>query len=338
MARVALFHVCGWEREYVSRALTNAGHTAVFYDEDLGEQHIPQERDYDIISVFVTSKISPLVIDSFPGLKLITTRSTGFDHIDTAYAKSKGIAVGYVPFYGEHTVAEFAMGLLLTISRKLYLGIDRIKETAQFSYEGLEGFDLNGKTVGVIGTGRIGKHFIHMAQGFSMKVVAYDPMPDQQHASVHGYIHVSLDDLFAMSDVISIHCPYTPQTAHLLNADAFSKMKKGVVIINTARGAIVETEALIEALRVGTVAGAGLDVLEEEGLIGDEMGYVMHGGDIQKARTMLANHVLMDHPNVVITPHNAFNTKEAKMRILDADFENITSFLSSSTPKYQVKG
>ncbi|OGM90613.1 hypothetical protein A2755_03615 [Candidatus Wolfebacteria bacterium RIFCSPHIGHO2_01_FULL_48_22] len=337
MANIALFHISGWEREYLTKKLTDAGHSVDVYDHSLDAEHLPDKRDYEVLSVFVGSAVTPDVIDAFGSVKLITTRSTGYDHVDIAHARQKGISVGYVPHYGENTVAEFAMGLLLTLSRKLYLGIDRIKETAQFSYEGLEGFDLKGKTVGVIGTGRIGKHFIQMLKGFDARVVAYDVYPNKELAAELGYTMVSLDELYAASDIISLHCPCTPKTTHLLNKEAFSKMKKGVVLINTARGALIQTEALVAALQNGTVAGAGLDVLEEEGVASDEMGYVMHGGSLDKARTMLANHILMDHPNVVITPHNAFNTKEAKTRILDADFENITSFLTSSVPAFPVK-
>jgi D-lactate dehydrogenase len=336
MANIALFHISGWERDYLSQKLAEAGHAVDVYEYSLDESHLPEKRDYDAISVFVGSQVTPAVIDAFPDLKLITTRSTGYDHIDAAYAKTKGVAVGYVPNYGENTVAEFAVGLLLTVSRKLYMGIDRIKETAQFSYEGLEGFDLKGKTVGIIGTGRIGAHVMRMLKGFDVKIIAYDVFPRQELAAEIGFSYVSLDELLAAADIISLHCPFTPDTVHLLNADAFSKMKKGVVLINTARGALIDTAALVRALQDGTVAGAGLDVLEEEGIASDEMGYLMHNGDAEKAKTMLANHVLMDMPSVVITPHNAFNTKEAKTRILDADMENIALFFASLSPKFPV--
>lgn len=330
MARIGIYRVDGWERDYITQALTRAGHDVVCFSEGIDDEHVCRES-FDGISVFVDCAVTPTVIDSIPSLKLITTRSTGFDHIDVAHARERGIALGYVPHYGEHTVAEFAMGLLLTVSRKLYQGIDRIKETSSFSYEGLEGFDLRGKTLGVVGTGRIGQHIITMAKGFGMNVIAYDPYPNIQAASTLGYENTSFDDLIARADIITLHVPYMPATHHLINADVIAKMKKGVVIINTARGPLIETTALVDGLQKGIIAGAGLDVIEEEGIAKDEMGFLFRSSSnaSEEARVALANHILMDMPQVVITPHNAFNTREAKMRILDTDIANIISFFNT---------
>jgi D-lactate dehydrogenase len=328
MRKAAFFQASGWERAHIEEALKGTDIAADFFDHELDGAHLPSSCDYEIVSVFVGSRVDKAVIDSFPSLKLITTRSTGFDHVDCAYAASKGIALGYVPSYGENTVAEFTMGLMLTLSRKLYKGIDRIKETSEFTCEGLEGFDLKGKTLGIIGTGRIGQHVIRMAQGFGMRIAAYDPYPREDLAQQLGFSYVPLDELLASSDIVSLHVPYMPATHHMINKEALAKVKKGAYLINTARGPLVETEALLAALQDGTLAGAALDVLEEEGAIKDEMGYLMRAEGSQPAdfKTVLEDHVLMDLPNVVITPHNAFNTREAKIRILETDLANIRAF------------
>lgn len=333
------FQAKNWEVEYLKSSLSSFGLEVEFVENHLDINNLPDKKDYEIISVFVGCAVNKDVIDSFPNLKLITTRSTGFDHIDVAYAKSKGIEVGFVPSYGENTVAEFAFGLILTVSRKIYQGIDRIKETGDFSFDGLEGFDLKGKTLGVIGTGKIGKHLIKMAKGFDMNIVAFDVFPNNDLAKEFGFEYKTLDELLAISDVISIHVPYLPTTHHLINKENILKIKKGAILINTARGAIVETEALVQALRDKIISGAGLDVLEEEGITKDEMGFVLRNSNNSDVDVMavLANHVLMEMPNVVITPHNAFNTKEALVRILDNDVENIKQFVSGGKPKDGVK-
>ena len=332
MASIALFSRDTQEEQYQTTALTAAGHTVTRYPYALDSQHLPEVRDVDAISVFVSSHVTHDVIDAFPHLKLITTRSTGFDHIDVAYARSKGIAVGYVSHYGENTVAEFAMGLMLTLSRKLFTAADRIKETNQFSYDGLEGFDLKGKTLGVIGAGHIGQCLIAIAKGFGMQVIAYDRFPRPELASQVGFSYKTFDEVLAQSDVISLHLFYAPETHHIINADAIMKMKKGIYIINTARGALIDTEALVAGLKNNTIAGAALDVIEEENIAQNEAAYVMHpDAAVHDLRAMLANHVLMDMPNVIVTPHMAFNTKEARQRILDGDSANITSFFASGS-------
>jgi D-lactate dehydrogenase len=331
MSKIAIFQIDGWEKDYEVKALKDAGFEVDTYDGLLGAQNLPQKNDYDAVSVFVGSPVDKTVLDYFPNLKLFTTRSTGFDHIDIKYAKDKNITLGYVPFYGENTVAEFAMGLILTLSRKLYLGIDRIKEGGDFSYEGLEGFDLKGKTLGVIGAGRIGRHVIKMAKGFDMNVIAYDRNPNPQFATELGFEYKTMDEVLSQSDVITLHVFYAPETHHLINKESISKIKKGAILINTSRGPVIDTEALIMALEKGILSGAGLDVLEEEGFLKDEMGYWMREGDknTEGLKTLLENHILFKMPNVVVTPHNAFNTHEGKLRILDTDIENIKSFFSS---------
>ncbi len=341
MSKIAIFQAKDWEVDYLKGILEKAGHKVDFYEEELSKEKLPPKNDYEIISVFVGSLVDKDVIDYFSELKLITTRSTGFDHIDISYAKEKGVALGYVPYYGENTVAEFAFGLLLTLSRKLYWNIDRIKREDKFSFEGLMGVDLKGKTLGVIGAGHIGQHLIKMAKGFDMNVIAFDRSPKNELAKELGFEYRSIDEILEQSDFISLHLFYSPETHHIINKDNINKIKKGAYLINTARGPLIETEALVMALKNGILAGAGLDVLEEEDVLKDEMGYWLKfekNAEATNMETMLYNHILMDMPNVIITPHNAFNSKEAVMRILDADIENINMFNESGKVKNEIGG
>ncbi len=328
-----------WEADYLKKGLKGEEEKGLelnFLPEKISKDNIAAIKDADIVSVFVGDKADKEIIDSLPNLKLITTRSTGFDHIDYQYANSKGIKTAYVPGYGDNTVAEFAFGLLLALSRKIYLGVDRLKEGGPFSYEGLQGFDLKGKTLGIIGTGRIGQHSIKIAKGFDMKVIACDACPNEKLTQGLDFQYVSLDDLLTQADAITIHVPYLPSTHHLINKGNISKIKKGALLINTARGAIVETAALLQALNEGILGGAGLDVLEEEGVLQDERGYALRGLGGHDSTTIFQDHVLMKMPNVLITPHNAFNTKEALQRILDTDIENIKEFINKGTAKFEI--
>ncbi|MBI3671624.1 hydroxyacid dehydrogenase [Candidatus Azambacteria bacterium] len=295
---------------------------------------MPEKRDFEILSVFVDSKISSEVLEKFPNLKFLTTRSTGFDHIDLKACEKRNIPVSYVPGYGDNTVAEFAFGLILSLTRKIYESVDRIKETGKFDFHNLKGVDIKDKTLGVIGTGRIGKETIKIAKGFSMNVIAFDPYPDLSFQKDAGFEYLSLEELLKRSDIITLHCPYTPQTHHLINKESIELIKKGAYLINTARGQIVETEALVEALDRGILAGAGLDVLEEEGEIQDELNFLTKGHPkADDMKVMLYDHVLMRMPNVLITPHNAFNSQEALERILHTTIENIKGFQTGNSDK-----
>ena len=340
MNKISIFEIKGWETDYLKNTLTKAGFDCDFHEERLSQESLPVVNDTAAISVFVGSKIDKSVIDHFPNLKVITTRSTGFEHIDLTYARQKGIALGYVPYYGENTVAEFAMGLMLTLSRKLFISIDQLKEGGKFSFEGLEGVDLKGKTLGIIGAGHIGQHVIRMAKGFDMNVIAFDRFPKPELAQQLGFEYKSFDEVLGQSDFISLHLFYAPETHHIINKNNISKIKRGAYLINTARGPLIETEALVLALKKGILAGAGLDVLEEEGVMQDEQGYWLKDkphGDYTNLETVLFNHILLEMPNVVITPHNAFNTKEAITRILDTDIANIIEFFSKGAVKEPIK-
>jgi D-lactate dehydrogenase len=203
----------------------------------------------------------------------------------------------------------------------------RMKSTEKFTFEGLQGFDLKGKVLGVIGAGHIGLHVIKIARGFSMKVLAYDVRQSQLLADVLGFEYVSLEELLRKSEIISIHCPYSSKTHHLLNRQNIDWIRPGTILINTARGGIVQTEALLYALDQGILAGAGLDVLEGEKMVREEKEILSGNYTPEELRILIANHLLMNRENVVITPHLAFNSREAVMRILDTTCENISGFL-----------
>lgn len=318
-----------WEEEYVRAKML--GDETIFHEGALAAFPGLQDENAEALCIFVDSHIGEAELTRFPALRLIATRSTGFDHVDLAAAKSRGITVVNVPFYGENTVAEFAFALLLSLSRRIPEAETSVRGGA-FSPTGLRGFDLAGKTLGVVGCGHIGMHMIRMANGFGMKILGFDAHPDQEVAQANDFTYASLPELLAQSDIISLHVPYNPHTHHLINKENVGTIKKGSYLINTSRGAVIETEALVQALRDGTLAGAGLDVLEEEGDLNDEMQLLAQPHPNEAAlKITLENHYLIEHPRVIVTPHLAFNTTEAVKRILDTTIENIQAF-STGTP------
>ncbi|OGH16628.1 MAG: hypothetical protein A3C30_04335 [Candidatus Levybacteria bacterium RIFCSPHIGHO2_02_FULL_40_18] len=324
--KFACFELQDWEEDYLKEKFGNTVDIS-FHSEELNIENVPAVKDADGIVVFIYSTIDKQVLDLMPNLKFIATMSTGFDHIDIEECKRRNIIVSTVPTYGENTVAEHAFALIFAISRRLIESHNRVSE-GNFSPTGLTGFDLFGKTLGVIGVGNIGSHVIRIAKGIGMDVLAYKRTPDPKLAADLGFRFVSMDELLSQSDIISVHVPYNKETHHMLNSDAFSKMKDGVVIINTARGAIIDTTALVSALQSGKVAAAGLDVLEEESIIREEHELLHKEFPIEDLKTVLENHMLLNNPKVVITPHNAFNSREALMRILRITEENINGFLA----------
>lgn len=318
-----------WEKDHLQKSLHAAGIESKFYDFPLNAKTAAAGGEHELAAVFVDSMVDATCLQQLPKLKFLTTLSTGYDHIDLAACRERQITVSYVPNYGEVTVAEHTFALLLTLSRKIFQAVSQIRSTGSFSTEGLTGFDLHGKTIGVIGTGKIGRQVIRIAQGFQMQVLAYDVTPDEQYAHEHGFRYLPLEEILRQGDIITLHVPYMPTTHYLLNNKTIRLMKPGAYLLNTSRGGVVETEALVSALKDGHLGGAGLDVLEEEGIIKDELNFVVsdHPGE-HSLKTALMDHVLIDMPNVVITPHNAFNTKEALRRILDTTVENIKGYTS----------
>lgn len=302
-------------------------HDLVLSEEPLRAGNAAKFADADIVSPFVYSALDRTVLERLPALKLVATRSTGFEHIDIASCEERGITVSNVPSYGENTVAEHVFALLLALSHRLPEAIERAQR-GHFSPEGLQGFDLAGKTLGVIGTGSIGRHVVRIAKGFDMEVVAFDVAPDTELARSAGIRYVSLDDLLALSDVITLHVPSLPETHQLLSSSAFARMKDGVIIINTARGDLIDTRALIQALTSGKVSAAGLDVLPDEPMIREEAELICSiFCDQYDLRNLVANHVLLRMRNVIVTPHSAFNTREAVGRIAQTTVDNIRAFL-----------
>ncbi len=322
--KIAFFELEEWEKDYIKQNLKKQH--AIFVNDKLTVETAAKAKECDAVAVFIYSKVDKAVLGKLPRLKFVATMSTGYDHIDLEDAKQAKVSVSNVPSYGENTVAEHTFALILALSRKIVDSADRTRK-GDFTLDGLRGFDLKGKTIGIIGTGHIGQHAIRMAKGFEMKVIAFDIKKNSAAAKKLGFSYASLDTLLQKSDIISLHCPYNKSTHHLINNRNIGKMRKGAMLINTARGGIVETRALLRALNDGTIAAAGLDVLEEECNIKEEKQLLVE--DFQKEcdlRTMLANHMLLKHKNVIITPHNAFNSKEALLRILNATIENIEAF------------
>lgn len=280
-------------------------------------EHIEKIKDVEILSVFINSEVSKEILDLLPNLKLIVTRSTGFDHIDTITCKQKNILVANVPFYGENTVAEYSFALMLNVARKLKLQLDRTQND-DFNYQDLQGIDLEKKVFGVIGAGRIGLHAIRIARGFGMEVIVYDVFQNQFLAETMDFKYVDLDTLLTKSNIISLYAPLTPETKHILNKDSFAKIQKGTILVNTSRGGLIDTVALVEALENGTISGCGLDVLEEEKAI--------FGGNQSEVVTKLLN-----HQNVYYTAHTSYYTKEAVQRILSTSAQNILDFMAGKS-------
>jgi len=322
--KIAFFEIESWEQEYLKPKLKEF--EVMFFEQKLEKRNLSKISQVKILSPFIYSRLDKKIIYSLPSLKYIATRSTGFDHIDIKTCREKNILVSNVPTYGENTVAEHAFALILALSRKICLSWERTKK-GDFSLENLRGFDLKGKTLGVIGVGHIGKHVIRMAKGFEMQVLAFDVKPDAKFAKQMGFKYVSFEDVLKNSDIVTLHVPYNEATHHLIGLKTLKLFKKGCYLINTARGGVCDTTALLKGLRHGIFAGLGLDVLEEECFIKEER-EILTPGFAKKCdlKTILENHVLLRQPNVIITPHNAFNSKEALQRILDTTVENIKSF------------
>ncbi len=321
--KLAVYECEEWQEEYLRERLQD--HELVFVSDKISEDNVP--ADAEGLIVFIWSHVTPQILDKASRVRFVATMSTGFDHIDVDECKKRDIVVSSVPFYGENTVAEHTFALILTLSRNILPAVQRVR-AGLFSPQGLRGWDLKGKTLGVIGSGSIGQHVIKMARGFEMPILAYDPYPKDGLDAELGFTYTNLDHLLAHSHIITLHCPYNEHTHHLLNDRNLAVIRRGAVIINTARGGLIDSAALLRALQDGRVSAAGLDVLEEEASIREEY-QVLHPSfhatsDLHK---LVLEHVLIHHPRVIVTPHNAFNSIEALERILDTTIENVHAFL-----------
>ena len=327
MPKITFFEIEPWEKDYLKKKLK--GNPLRFLEEPLGNGNAAEARDSDIISVFIHSNISRDILKKLPKLKSIATRSTGFDHIDIAECKKRGIAVCNVPYYGENTVAEHTFALILSLSRNIHKSYVRTLKN-DFSISGLTGFDLKGKTIGIVGGGDIGLHVARIAKSFGMKVLVSDIKRQDFLAEVIGFDYASFDGLLEKSDIVSLHVPYSEKTHHLINKKSINKMKKGAILINTSRGGVVDTDALLSALESKQIGGAGLDVIEGEEWIKEEEELLHETGNPKKLRAIVRDHKIFKMENVVFTPHNAFNSKEALIRILDTTAGNIEAYIRKS--------
>jgi len=327
--KIGFFEIQGGEAEFFKSKIS--GHELVFNSSIISQDSLPETKDFDAISVFIGSPIGKEVLAALPNLKFIATRTTGYDHIDLDALREKNILLSFVPSYGDHTVAEFAFGLLLCLTRKIFMAYDRIREQGSFDLAGLRGTDLVGKTLGIVGVGRIGSQMARLAAAFGMNILAYDVNSRPELVEKYGVKYVDFDYLLRNSDVISLHLPGGPKTYHIINKDNIGLIKRGCILINTARGSLVETDALIKALESGILAGAGLDVLEEEAPMKNEKEFALFSRpEDHNLKTIIQNHVLIDMDNVIITPHNAFNAREAVERILETTAGNINAFLAGN--------
>lgn len=324
---IVFFETEKWESEYLKDKLKGFKNVNIsFSPSALSTRNAARYKDADVVAVFIYSQINEQILAKMPKLQYIATMSTGFDHIDLKACRTQGVHVSNVPYYGENTVAEHTFALIFALSRRLLESVART-HTGQFSPEGLMGFDLKNKTIGIIGLGHIGQHVASIARGLEMNIIARDPKPNGRLAKKYKLKYVPLNTLLKNSDIISLHAPYNVHTHHLINKKNIVNIKKGSYIINTSRGGLIETEALLMALDKNIVAGAGLDVLEEESFIKEEKELLASNFQSKcDLKTVLRGHTLINDPRVIVTPHNAFNSREALERILDTTTDNILAF------------
>ncbi len=337
MTKIAFFEVTqDWEKKLIHEKFP---HEEIYIsDKCIQDSNFDEFSDVEIVSPFIYSDCHKEILDKLPNLKLLATRSTGFDHLGLDECRNRNIIACNVPHYGENTVAEFTLAHLLNISRKLKSSIDRVR-SGSFSFDGLRGFDLSGKIVGVVGFGNIGQKFAKMCKGLEMEVLAFDVFADKMRdkAEEIGVTFVDLDTIYAKCDVISIHLPLLESTKYMINDDSISKMKDGVVLLNTSRGELIRSSSLLNAINSGKIYAAGLDVLDGEALVKDEI-ELLANGDLssQEKDTILRDHILVNHPRVFVTPHNAFNTQDALERIMNTSLYNINQYLVDEVKENRV--
>jgi D-lactate dehydrogenase len=328
--KVAVFSTKYYEREYLNRFNTGGKHQLTYFDAVLNIESTNLTIGFDAVSNLLSDIINEKVIDklSANSIQLICLRSAGFDNVDLESAAKRNIKVLRVPAYSPQAIAEHAAALILTLNRKTYKAYNRVREN-NFTLNNLMGFNLSGKTVGVVGTGKIGRAFCNIMLGFGCKVIAYD-IKESEAVKERGIEYKSFDKLLQSSDIISIHCPLTPDTFHLFNSIAFAQMKTGAMLINTSRGAVIKTSNAIEALKRAQLGYLGIDVYEgEENLFFKDLSETIIQDDLIER--------LMSYNNVLITPHQAFFTKEAVEQIAITTVKNLTDFENGSPLLNEVK-
>ena len=317
--QVAVFSAKRYDEEFLRAANDGHAHRLLFLEPRLTVDTVPLASRCEAVCAFVNDDLGPDVLNALAdgGARLVALRSAGFNHVDLTTAARRGLTVARVPDYSPHAVAEHCAGLVLALNRKIHRAYNRIREN-NFALSGLLGFDLHGKTVGVVGTGKIGTCFARIMVGFGCRVVASDPHPNDECRTM-GVEYTSVDAMLSDADIVALHCPLTAETRHLIDRERLAGMKDGVMLVNTSRGALVDTTAVIAALKTGKIGQLGLDVYEEESAI-----FFEDRSDEVVADDVLSR--LLTFPNVLVTGHQAFFTKEALESIALTTIENISAF------------
>ena len=317
--KVAIFSTKPYDKLFLEKTNRQHNHELKFFEPKLNEQTVTLADGFDVICAFVNDRLDRPIIEALQqqGIKLIALRCAGYNNVDLDATKELGITVVRVPAYSPYAVAEHAIALILTLNRKIHRSYNRVRE-GNFALNGLLGFDIHGRTVGIIGTGKIGRIAGQILHGFGCRILAYDLHPNDEFADKYGE-YVSFEDLLKQSDIISLHCPLTSDTHHLINDQAVSIMKPGVMLINTSRGGLVDTKAMIEGLKSKQIGNLALDVYENEGsLFFEDMSGEIIQDDVFER--------LLTFPNVIITGHQAFFTEDALQNIAETTLSNITTF------------
>lgn len=317
--QVAVFSTRSYDREFLAPAAAAAGHELTFFEARLTDETSPLAAGFPAVCVFVNDRVNRPVVEALAagGTRLLALRSAGFNHVDLPAAKECGLAVARVPAYSPYAVAEHTVGLILALNRKIHRAYGRVRE-GNFSLEGLLGFDMHGCTVGVVGTGKIGAGVTRILYGFGCRLLLHDVREESRLVALGGR-YVPLDELFSQSDVITLHCPLLPDTWHMIDTRAIEQMKSGVMLINTSRGGLVDTQAVIEGLKSGQIGYLGLDVYEEEESLffEDKSSQVIQDDLFMR---------LLTFPNVLVTGHQAFFTRQALEQIAATTMVNLTAF------------
>lgn len=317
--KLAVFDAKPYDRQFFEQESKEKGIQIKFYTSKLSMDTVNLAKGYDAVSAFVNDDLSSPVIEELHklGIRLIAMRCAGYNNVDLHAAKGK-IPVVRVPAYSPYAVAEHAIALMMSLNRKIHRAYYRTRDN-NFALSGFMGFDMHGKTAGILGTGKIGQIVIHILKGFGMKILAYDAYPNEEFAEKEGISYVDLDTLYENADIISLHCPLVKNTHHILGKEAFSKMKEGVMLINTSRGGLIDSKALIKALKYKKIGSAGLDVYEEEG----DYFFEDHSDSVVDDDVLGR---LLSFNNVLLTSHQAFFTQEALTNIAETTLENIEQF------------
>ena len=329
MIKIAFFDTKDYDQEFFNEYNKNYNYEITYFESKLNAETAPLAKGFDVVCIFVNDTADKKTLDLLNeyGVKVLALRCAGFNNVDLEHVGN--IKVVRVPQYSPYAVAEHATVLLLNINRKIYKSYQRVKKY-NFSLDGLLGFDIHGKTIGVVGTGRIGKVFIQIMKGFGTKIIAYDLFKDEKFAKENDFEYVSFNELCQRSDIISLHCPLTPETTNIINKNAIDQMKKGVIIINCSRGQLINTDDLITELSTGKIGGVGLDVYDKEG------DYFLKdmSNSYQRDKNLS---LLISMPNVIVTSHQAFFTSEALNKIASDTCQNIYDIIEKGECINEVK-